>query len=223
MTPAYVFDLFGTLVPLPEPELARREVLACARTLRVDEDRFAARWKETYRERNRGDWAPDLAGYLRQLLETMNVEADEAAIARAVEGRREFARRLLVVAPETMTVLARLRDDGSRLGIISVCGPAVAEVWAGSALPSLVDVVLLSCTAGLMKPDPTCYLRVCRDLGVSPADSLYIGDGAGDELAGAAAAGLRPILLESPASAAAGYAPASWSGPRIASLGELIR
>lgn len=218
----YIFDLFGTLVPLPASASARIELDACARELGIDPPRFASAWNESYWARNLGDWASDLAGYLRVLIGRMGVQADDEAVARAVEGRRRFARSLLSVPPETHHVLDQLRAAGCRLAVLSVCGPAVAEVWSDSPLGSLVDVVHLSCVTRLPKTDPQSYLRVCQELGVSPHLAYFVGDGAGGELDGAAKAGLVPILLDSPASAAVGFRPLSWVGRRVFSLSELL-
>jgi FMN phosphatase YigB (HAD superfamily) len=50
---------------------------------------------------------------------------------------------------------------------------------------------VFSYAAGCVKPEPRIYLDAINQLGVSPADALYIGDGGDDELAGAERAGLR--------------------------------
>ena len=42
-----------------------------------------------------------------------------------------------------------------------------------------------------VKPDPQIYRTTIEQLGVNPAETLYIGDGGDDELAGAERAGLR--------------------------------
>lgn len=42
-----------------------------------------------------------------------------------------------------------------------------------------------------VKPDPRIYLMAIDQLGVFPADTLYVGDGGDGELTGAACAGLR--------------------------------
>jgi hypothetical protein len=71
-------------------------------------------------------------------------------------------------------------------------------------------------------PAVECYAQTCDQLGVNPADAWYVGDGAGDELIGAARAGLTPILLHSPTSIDAGLVPAAWTGRRITSIVELV-
>ncbi len=71
-----------------------------------------------------------------------------------------------------------------------------------------------------MKPDPEIYLRTARQLEVDPADCLFVGDGANDELAGAARVGMTPVL----------FAPGTprwpevteWKGLRVSSMQEVV-
>jgi len=51
---------------------------------------------------------------------------------------------------------------------------------------------MFSCAEHVAKPDPEIYLRALGRLGAKPAEAVYIGDGADDELVGAERAGLRP-------------------------------
>jgi putative hydrolase of the HAD superfamily len=57
-------------------------------------------------------------------------------------------------------------------------------------LGPLFDVTVFSCAVSLAKPDPEVYLLACRELDVPPSETLYVGDGADDELVGARTAGL---------------------------------
>ena len=47
----------------------------------------------------------------------------------------------------------------------------------------------------MRKPDPRLFRKVAAGLRSSPAACLYVGDGGGGELAGAAAVGMRAVLL----------------------------
>ncbi len=220
--PCYIFDLMGTLVPVPDAGMARSRLEVCARILGVDEARFARAWRDTFAERNSGAWGTRTEDYLTRLTSFMGVQPGAAAIAAVAEERRRFARDTLKLSDENAAVLAELRSRGHRIGLITVCGTAVGDIWAELPYRELVDYALLSCTTGLVKPAVECYTQTCDQLGVNPADAWYVGDGAGDELIGAARAGLTPILLHSPTSIDAGLAPASWTGRRITSIRELV-
>ncbi len=48
----------------------------------------------------------------------------------------------------------------------------------------------------MKKPDPRIYRLATEQLRVQPEDCLYVGDGASQELAGAAQVGMSPVLIE---------------------------
>ena len=218
---AYIFDLVGTLVPIPSAELARRSLRQCAAILNVEERSFAQAWRDTFVERNTGAWG-GTEDYLTRLVSVLHCPADVDVQAIATL-RRRFARETLgSLSSSARATLVGLRSRGHRIGLITVCGPAAADVWAELPYRRLTDHAQLSCRAGVMKPAVQCYTRVCGELGVHPCDSWYIGDGAGGELEGAREAGLTAVLLHSPTSLAAGLAPKGWTGRRIPSLDRLL-
>lgn len=65
-----------------------------------------------------------------------------------------------------------------------------------------------------LKPDPRLYAAVSQRLGVTSSECLYVGNGDGDELAGALAAGMRAVLFTGPGEFP-GREAATWQGPRI--------
>jgi putative hydrolase of the HAD superfamily len=80
----------------------------------------------------------------------------------------------------------------------------------------LFDAEVFSCSVGLRKPDPRIYLLACDQLGVEPQETMFVGDGANDELAGAERVGITAVLLER-----AGEEQ-EWAGQRVRSLPELL-
>jgi putative hydrolase of the HAD superfamily len=60
----------------------------------------------------------------------------------------------------------------------------------------LMDVVLISEHEGVRKPDAEIFHRALGRLGVSPSDAWFVGDNPEDDIAGAAAAGLRSFWRE---------------------------
>ena len=61
-------------------------------------------------------------------------------------------------------------------------------------LAGCFDSVVTSDLAGARKPDPAVFLHACRQLGVSPAEAVVIGDSDNDGDA-ARAAGCRFLLV----------------------------
>ena len=49
---------------------------------------------------------------------------------------------------------------------------------------------------GSVKPDPAIFLHACENLGVAPAETVYIGDDPALDVAGAQAAGLRAAWID---------------------------
>ena len=64
-------------------------------------------------------------------------------------------------------------------------------MWSESGLAARVHCAVFSFDVGLAKPDPAIYLEAAGRLGLAPAATVFIGDGAGHELNGATQAGLR--------------------------------
>ena len=93
-------------------------------------------------------------------------------------------------------VLNLLSDLGARwpLGLISN-GPSDAQraVIAHLDLESHFDWIVISGDpdVGVRKPDPRIFTQAVARAGVPPAASLYVGDSAVNDVAGAASAGLR--------------------------------
>jgi putative hydrolase of the HAD superfamily len=77
----------------------------------------------------------------------------------------------------------------------------------------------------MRKPDPRLFRAAAARLPADPERCLYVGDGGGRELTGAAAVGMRAVLLAGPdwRPTRAGSHETGWTGPQIASLTELCR
>ncbi|HEY4200932.1 MAG TPA: HAD family hydrolase [Devosiaceae bacterium] len=87
--------------------------------------------------------------------------------------------------------LIALRDRGLKTGIITNGGAVVQNGKLDSTgLASLVDVVLISETEGMEKPDRRLFERAVEQLGVTPAETVFVGDNAEVDIVGARDAGL---------------------------------
>jgi putative hydrolase of the HAD superfamily len=208
---AVIFDLWDTLVEWPVGEAARlRERIAAL--VGVAEEEFGRRWAASYRASQTGPLAD---AYLALGIPGHEVDAQVAE-------RHEFARRVLRLRPGATGALARLRRRGVKLAVLSVCSEEVPAAWPETELAGLFDVETFSSECGLMKPEPEIYLRTARALEVEPADCLFVGDGANDELAGAGRVGMTPVLFL-PAGATSPWPEArAWRGLRVTSIEEVL-
>lgn len=206
-----IFDLWDTLVDF-DPVAGRAFQDRVAGRLGRDPDEFAALWLEGRPVRE--------SGTLREYL--LRIGAAEELVDELVAMRRDSTRGLLVPRPGAAETLAQLRNRGYRLGLITVCSEDVPDVWGETAFAELFDATVFSCSVGLRKPDPRIYQLACEQLGVQPAEAIFVGDGANDELAGAERVGMRAVLIHR-----AGEEPPwdelrDWPGPRITAIPQIL-
>jgi len=100
------------------------------------------------------------------------------------------------VFPDVRPALARLRQDGARLAVVSNWDSRLPLVLERLDLASCFEEVGVSCLIGVEKPDPRIFARVLERLGGTPAQALHVGDLAEIDLAGAQAAGVAGLLVD---------------------------
>jgi len=118
--------------------------------------------------------------------------------------------------PEVPAVLARLRQGGAGLAIVSNWDVSLHDVLERTGLRPLVDTVVISAELGVAKPDPAIFRAALDRLGADAKGALHVGDSVEHDVVGARAAGIDAVLV-----ARNGAAPPE--GVRtIASLAELV-
>jgi putative hydrolase of the HAD superfamily len=223
---AVIFDLWGTLVPgMPRQEY-QLVLERMAASLSVPLDDFNRIWFETARERNLGT-IKSIEDNIRYICEHLRVRVGDAEFRRAVQIRLEFTTRTMRPRPDAIEVLSHLKSRGFKLGLISNCSCDNPVVWKDTPFVPLFDVIVFSSSVGMVKPDPRIYLLAAEQLAVKPEDCLYVGDGASQELPGAAGVGMTPVLIrvsgdgdeDNP------YRIKSdeWGGLRVSSLSEVLK
>jgi putative hydrolase of the HAD superfamily len=193
---AVIFDLFGTLVNDFATSVGQTYT-ELAEALQVSIEQFMPLWRQTTKLRSDGTLQTVEAG-IEHVCDTMGVHVRPEQMAKAVEIRLEQARRALEPRPEAVATLARLKDEGYKIGLLSNCSVEIPIVWPEIPFADLIDTAVFSCRARLMKPDPRIYHLACESLGVMPERCLYIADGENHELAAAAKAGLHSVLIRNP-------------------------
>jgi putative hydrolase of the HAD superfamily len=98
--------------------------------------------------------------------------------------------------PEVPGALATLRAHGVRLAVVSNFDRRLVGLLADLGLASAVDRIVYSSGVGAAKPDARPFTEALRRLGAAAADTLHVGDDLRSDVEGAAAAGLRPVLLD---------------------------
>jgi putative hydrolase of the HAD superfamily len=213
---AVVFDLWDTIVDFvpDEGDALHRRV---AERLGVSFERFCEVWyaDELMRRRNVGP----LADCFAAACETLGVEAD---VDELVRWRHDLTRRALVPRQGLLDTLGELRRRRVKVGLVSNCTEEVALVWPETSFARFFDTAVFSATAGCAKPDPHIYRLACDRLGVEPAESLFVGDGANDELQGAREVGMTPVLIHRDGEEPNWENVRNWSGHRITSIPQVL-
>jgi putative hydrolase of the HAD superfamily len=119
---------------------------------------------------------------------------------------------------EVPDALRRLRARGLRLVVVSNWDRSLHEVLDATGLSELVDAAVTSAEAGAAKPAPAVFERGLALAGVAPAEALHAGDSVDDDVVGARAAGIEPVLVWRDSGPAPTLDPPVWT---VRSLGEL--
>jgi putative hydrolase of the HAD superfamily len=210
---AVIFDLWATLVPWDQ-EQANRFYDSMAAAVGIEPERFREAWLTGRKSREIGP----IADHLRELFHGLGAAPD---LDQILAMRREWTMRSLQPRPDALETLAELRRRGHRLGLISVCSQDVPHVWDQTPLAGTLDELVFSCDVGVSKPDPRIYEIACERLEVEPADCLFVGDGANNELPGAERVGMAAVQLRAPGEPLTPEGEA-WTGPSIQHLREVL-
>lgn len=101
--------------------------------------------------------------------------------------------------PEVPAVLAQLRAQGYRLGVVGNLAKPYAEP-VHHLLEGQLDLWCWSFELGYPKPHPELYRRVCEQLDLPPSQVLMVGDTRVEDFVGAKACGLQARWLRRHAS-----------------------
>ena len=220
-----LFDLYGTLVAPFRMREHMAVVRECADILGIGFEEFHDLMGETLQQRLRGEFGSMAANF--DLIATrLGVRTTELALAKAQRAYTPFIAEGLTPVSGALELLDRLASHGVRLGLVSNCAPDVPEVWDDSPLSRHFDHCTFSCEVGIAKPDPGIYRHALDALGLEPSETLYVGDGSDDELAGAERCGMEAVLVTVDLSNtydAQRTDVQRWAGPTIGSLSELPR
>ncbi len=201
MTPvrAILLDALGTLVEL-QPPAPRLQRLLRDSGIEVTEDQAAA------------GFAAEIAYYLDHHLDGSDREPLERLRDRCAEEMRKAlalpeldhatARRAMLGAleftpyPDVLPALRDLRARGLRLVVASNWDCSLPDWLRPAGILDLVDGVVTSAEVGAGKPDPRVFERALAMAGVEPRDALHVGDKVDNDVEGAAAAGVRGVLIQ---------------------------
>jgi putative hydrolase of the HAD superfamily len=191
MVRAVFLDALGTLVELEPPWLALREQVPPEVS---DEALMSAIRAEMtyYREHSHeGRDAESLADLRERCAQLVSRELGIEVSARQLVDAVRFG-----AYPDADPALAALRERGVRLVVVSNWDCSLPEVLEGCGLAGRLDGTVTSAETGARKPEPAIFARALELAGCRPEEALHVGDTPEEDVAGARAAGIRPLLLD---------------------------
>jgi putative hydrolase of the HAD superfamily len=200
---AVLLDAFGTLVTLDAPAPRLRALLGERLGVEVTEAQAAAALRaevEYYR------------GHMYEGVDAQRIAALHLRCAEVLRQALPEEPRLAAAAPGTIVALlldslvfrafpevpkalGHLRAAGLRLVVASNWDASLDSVLDRAGLLELVDGVVNSASAGAAKPDPRLLRSALVLAGAGAAAAVHVGDGFREDVGGALAAGVRPVLL----------------------------
>jgi len=191
MTRAVFLDALGTLVELEPPWVSLRELVPAE----VSDERLVAALRAEmayYREHAHEGRDEQSLAELR--------ERGAALVSRKLDldvGVDELVSAIRFSAyPDAVPALSALRDRGLRLVVVSNWDCSLPRVLERCGLGGMLDGTVTSAEAGAPKPDPAIFGLALELAGCDASEALHVGDTVGEDVAGARAAGIRPLLID---------------------------
>jgi putative hydrolase of the HAD superfamily len=97
--------------------------------------------------------------------------------------------------PEVPAALEDLRRRGLRLVVVSNWDVSLHDQLAQDGLGRLVHGIVSSAELGAAKPAPAAFTHALTLAGVPAAEAAHVGDQVAEDVEGARAAGIAPVLV----------------------------
>jgi putative hydrolase of the HAD superfamily len=91
--------------------------------------------------------------------------------------------------------LTAARSRGQRLVVVSNWDASLHGVLRALGLEPLLDGILTSAEAGARKPASAIFEQALTVAGAGPKQAIHVGDSLEEDVAGARAAGIEPVLV----------------------------
>jgi putative hydrolase of the HAD superfamily len=200
---ALLLDALGTLVWLEAPAPLLREQLARRFGLEVsiaEAERAITAEIAFYRRHTEEGRDPESLGKLRRACASELRDALPPGPRLAAVELEPLTAALLAALrfncfDDVMATLCAARRCGLRVVIVSNWDVSLHQVLARLGVGALVDAVLTSAEVGARKPSPVIFEQALELAGVAPELAVHIGDSVAEDVEGARAAGIEPILL----------------------------
>ncbi len=193
----FVFDLYGTLVDIWTDEERPELWQGVAELLGEDRDMADAvrsEYKELCLRAKRDEYHEiDLLLVFEKMLLCRSLDKSGAQ-ALADEFRRLSMVRLKAFHG-VKSMLRELRKVGGVYLLSNAQGCFTRSELAKTGLASLFDGIILSSEVGVKKPSAKVFDIAFHTFGISPADSIYVGNDMRDDILGASGVGMKTAYI----------------------------
>ncbi|MDJ0957147.1 MAG: HAD family hydrolase [Arenicellales bacterium] len=191
---AVIFDLFHTLISLTNIRASKFLVWDY---LEIPEEQWRQATFSDAEDRLRGKISKPtevIMDIVSKIDPTITPDKTERASQLRLE---QFRTALSDIHPHVLSTIKELKQQGKALGLISNADQIEVSGWSQTEASAYFDSAVFSCNVGYIKPEKQIYLHSLTQLGLSPGQCLFVGDGGNDELVGAKNAGMdTAITLE---------------------------
>jgi putative hydrolase of the HAD superfamily len=196
-------DALGTIIGLEPPAPALRTELAERFGIEVSErqaQRALSAEIDYYRAHlHQGRDAESLIALRRRcaavLLKALPALKPLAQLDRASLTDALLASLRFFEFPDARGALAAARGRGERVVVVSNWDISLTEVLGRLGLAPLLDGVVTAAGAGIRKPSPGIFRQALSLAGSAAEHATHVGDSLEEDVAGACAAGIAPVLL----------------------------
>jgi len=123
------------------------------------------------------------------------VPGDHAALgARFLE--RFWTLENWAAFPDVIGSMQQLRERGVKVGILSNASSDLLDLLAAVGILEHCDFTVVSAIEGTKKPDRRIFEVALQRSGAEPAEAVHVGDMFLEDIAGARAVGVRPLLMD---------------------------
>jgi len=201
---AVLLDAHGTLLELEPPAPLLQRLLADRHGIAVElgEARRALRAEIAYYRAHmrEGRDARTVRALRARCAEELRRALTPAAPAVARLSPAEMTEALLGslvfrAFADTRPALVKIRAAGAAAVVVSNWDASLEEVLVELGLRAELDAVVSSGAFGTAKPAPAIFAEALRQAGAERRQAVHVGDSLEEDVAGARAAGIDPVLL----------------------------
>lgn len=174
MIKAVIFDLYGTLLELPQDSKPFWKLAQSSSVIRQGDAIRIALTKH----------CPTLSVYVSLL----NIDSD--CNLSLLEKDLHDDLQQVRLYPEAIRTLKSLKAAGIKTAVISNLATPYKTPFSTHRLSTYFDEVVFSCDCNLMKPDPAIYKIALQNLGSSPQETIMVGDSLKSDVKGPSKLGI---------------------------------